>query len=854
MYRSAIFRKTSGIFRASVGTNVPIVIEGRYNVGQVLTVEVSSGFTVQTVQWVKKLNTTVTNISGATGLTYTIQAGDLGYTVYPIVTGYFNNTLREIVATPIAPTVVTNPVITKAAQGSLVEFTPATFAGTPNPTITNEWFVNGTSIGSITPIASIVGSQILLAQRASNSAGQVTAYSNVVTVVNQNPEDAVFSSALVVPFTNYLNNGELLVTDGTADYGARINSAMASLNTLYQADGIKRQLYFPAGTFSLSATTPSLYGYSGVGIKGAGSSSTKFIPVRSFMLTNPAYDAVEGYHENQLFSDFEVDCATQVLESGHLWYEYKAFYMRRCRLQYYKNVVCHDSLGTLFGLDYMDRCYFYDCIAYGSGRATTAQSGPGAGFGISIGREAQEICEFHRCISYNNKTGAYYYEMNGGLQAICPIGALVKDCISYGNYIGVDDCGCDGLIVEGGSHYNNIFAGVKFGANSVSTYNKGPINGIIRGSNIYGNGTAGSSNPTTGGVVFTYSVNVPGSLFRIIDTDIHDNIVAGIGNQFMTSVSSNGQLPSGLSLEGTTKLRNNGGPGLYFYHPTQVLSNFTVASSVSVKNNGTSDSVEIADGIALCCNSDSVNIACSGGDDLAVHRQQSVVAFRGKQFTAINPTVSGNLSEHVTISPIRMEHNVSGTFNNTATLNPSRPTSIVVTNYHKDTVAAGTFTPTVTNGTVAESSISTSPVATTSWVFTASSTSTLSMEFYSNINKTGLAVGDLYCLSFWVKGSNTNKSITTSANVNQNPVGICMIPALQFNGGWQRVMFFGRLKSTTFTTSLKVASPVSGDTVEITGLMFTKGPNLYDFFTGDINGGAWTGTANASTSTKTISV
>lgn len=60
--------------------------------------------------------------------------------------------------------------------------------------------------------------------------------------------------------------------------------------------------------------------------------------------------------------------------------------------------------------------------------------------------------------------------------------------------------------------------------------------------------------------------------------------------------------------------------------------------------------------------------------------------------------------------------------------------------------------------------------------------------------------------------------------------------------------------SVESTTALKVVSPVAGDTVEITGLMFTKGPNLYDFFTRGINGGAWTGTANASTSTKTISV
>ena len=663
-----------------------------------------------------------------------------------------------------------------------------------------------------------------------------------------NPEDAVFASATVVPFQSFLPQGQSLVTDGSVEYGSLIESAKAQLNTEYQLDGIKRQLSFPAGTFKPGPVAIS--GYSGVGIKGAGSALTKFVVTKTFILTNAAYGSTT-WHENQLFSGFEVDCSQQVVESGYTWYQYKAFFMARCRLQYYKDIVAHDSQGTLFGLDFMDRCYFYDCVAYGSGRATSAQSGPGAGFGISIGHEEVEVCEFHRCQAYNNKTGGFYFEAVGGATTK-PTGVLVKDCISYGNFIGVDDCGCGSILVQGGAHYNNAFAGVKWGANAVSSYSKGPINGRIVGSDIYGNGAISSSNPTTGGVVFTYSVNTAGSVFRITDTDIHNNVVSGVANQFIASVSANGQLPPGLVIDGTSKLRNNGGSGLYFFHPTQVLSGLEIASTVSVKNNGVSDSVERADGITLCCNTSGAVIACSGGDDLATHRQQSVVAFRGRQFTATNPTVSGNLSEHVTISPVRMEHTVSGTFTNAATLNASRATSALVTNYEQDPAARGSFTPGVTSGTVAESTTSTSPIGSTSWMFTASSTATLVMDFYSNINKTGLAIGDLYCLSFWVKGSNTAKSITTSANLSQNPVGVSMIPAVQFNGGWQRVTLFGRLKSLTFTTSLRVASPVAGDTVEITGVMFTKGSNCYDYFDGDSNGGTWVGTANNSQSKKTI--
>ena len=667
--------------------------------------------------------------------------------------------------------------------------------------------------------------------------------------VTSNPEDEIFASAIVVPFQSFLPQGQSLVTDGSVEYGALIASAKAQLNAEYQLDGVKRQLSFPAGTFKPGAVAIS--GYSGVGIKGAGSALTKFVITKTFILTNPAYGSTT-WHENQLFSGFEVDCSQQVVESGYTWYQYKAFFMARCRLQYYKDIVAHDSQGTLFGLDFMDRCYFYDCVAYGSGRATSGQSGPGAGFGISIGHEEVEVCEFHRCQAYNNKTGGFYFEAVGGATTK-PTGVLVKDCISYGNYIGVDDCGCGSILVQGGAHYNNAFAGVKWGANAVSSYNKGPINGRIVGSDIYGNGAISSSNPTTGGVVFTYSVNTAGSVFRITDTDIHDNVVSGVTNQFITSVSANGQLPSGLVIDGTSKIRSNGGSGLYFYHPTQVLTGLEVDDTVIVENNGTSNSVEIADGITLCCNSDGVNIACIGRDTLAAHRQQSVVAFRGPQFVANDPTITGDFTGHETISPIRMEHAVTGVFTNTAMLNPGRPTEVLAVNAMKDPSAAGAFNPTISGGALSESTVSTAPSgSTTSWIGTASGTSTLSLDFFSNVRYGVLDVGDSYCLSAWVKCSVAGKTLSTNANINQTAVGVVMVPAIVTTGEWQRVMFFGRLKSETFTANIRLSSPGAGVTLEVTDVMMTEGSNLYDFFDGDTNGGAWAGTANNSQSTKTI--
>lgn len=151
-------------------------------VGRTVSVLPIDGFVILSVQWVRVTGQAQADIPGATSTQYTIQDQDAGKSIYPKVTGYLSSNVREVRAAQTAPVVVSSPVITKAAAGSAVEFSPAQFSGEPAPSVQNEWFINGTSVGSVTPIASVVGSQIMLAQKAVNAAGQVTAYSNTVTV------------------------------------------------------------------------------------------------------------------------------------------------------------------------------------------------------------------------------------------------------------------------------------------------------------------------------------------------------------------------------------------------------------------------------------------------------------------------------------------------------------------------------------------------------------------------------------------------------------------------------------------------------------------------------------------------
>jgi len=833
---------------ASSGSGIKVT--GQYKVGETLTVKVTGGLVISSIQWVRLVDDVEVEIAGANATSYTLTLEDGTYKIYPKILAYTLVDAKPVEITPIPPVVVTVPMIIRSVLGEEVQYTPASFTGFPTPEVTNEWTIDGQPVGGITPIASIVGSQIILAQRASNSAGEVVAQSDPATVIIENPEDAIFSAAIVVPITDFLTAGEVLVTDGSADYVPMINAGFVTLNQAFQADGIRRQIGFPEGLFKTTTDNPNLFGYNGVGIKGAGAGKTIFQPVRSLFLTNPDYDTAQVYHEDMLLSDFEVDCVNQVIESGYLWYTYKAFFMRRCRRQYYKNVVAHDSLGTLFGLDFMDSCYFYDCEAYGSGRSTVIGSGPGAGFGISVGRQTEEICEFYRCIAHGNKTGGFYFELVGGA-TVKPTGIKLVDCIGYENYIGVDDCGCNAILIENNTQYNNTLAGVKWGANSVTSNTKGPINGRIVGGEYYGNGYLSSSSgrKSSGGVVFGYALREDlTSKFVVEDADIHDNVGLGIGNQV--------DIPPSLWLKGSTKLRFNGGSGMYFYHPTQLLQDFLVDDTVELTSNGMSSNWEHADGITLCCNTDNARIKASGGDAQAIPRQQSVVAFRGPWFTAKNAKVYGDMTTHTTMTPVRMEHVVDGDFTDLSKKAQGLPTSVNLINRAKNPSGLGTLVPTnESNADISVVDITDHPNGRTkAFRMTAIANASVKANFFTTTDHSDLAVGDLYCLTALVKCSLTGVEVGGSVVTSQSGYGYSITPDTITDGTWQRVFIIGRVKSSTFPLSITMSSVEAGVYLDITDIMVTKGPNVYDFFDGSNNGGTWTGTADNSTSTKTVSL
>jgi hypothetical protein len=134
-------------------------------------------------------------ISGATGLTYVTQAGDVGQAITCRETatnsgGSANSTSNAITVTSSfsLPANTVAPVISGAAEeGSVLTVADGTWTGNPAPSFTHQWQADGVGIAgqtatTYTTVTDDVGKAITCRVTATNSQGSVNATSNAITV------------------------------------------------------------------------------------------------------------------------------------------------------------------------------------------------------------------------------------------------------------------------------------------------------------------------------------------------------------------------------------------------------------------------------------------------------------------------------------------------------------------------------------------------------------------------------------------------------------------------------------------------------------------------------------------------
>lgn len=218
--------------QAPVNTSAP-TITGTAKVGEVLTGNKGTwgGATPQTYayQWQRSADglTGWANISGATNITYTQTATDLGQYLRLSVTG--TNASGNSTAYSLATTVVISepintvaPAISGITQvGEELSATDGTWTGEPNSyTYSYQWQKSATGSGSwaaisgatsstFTPTSAERGLYLRVAVAATNSTGTTTAYSDATTAITMEP---VNTTGPMLSYTGDLLVGNTITT------------------------------------------------------------------------------------------------------------------------------------------------------------------------------------------------------------------------------------------------------------------------------------------------------------------------------------------------------------------------------------------------------------------------------------------------------------------------------------------------------------------------------------------------------------------------------------------------------------------------------------------------------------------
>jgi hypothetical protein len=244
-------------------------------------------------------------ISGATGSTYTVRSGDLGFTLVVAVTA--TNSVGSasassaatgtVQAAPSAPVNLAVPVVSgSAVEGQVLTASNGSWSGSPAPSFGYQWqrcnqsgqscsAISGATSQTYTALAADVGSTLDVAVTAKNSVGSAQASSAVGALV----------TSAVGPVTSLLDNFNRADNSGPPSSNWThmiVSSSAASNNLLISAQQI-------TGTSGSNADywNPQTYGpNSEVWITVATKPSADLDPVvLGLRFQNPALSTASGY-------------------------------------------------------------------------------------------------------------------------------------------------------------------------------------------------------------------------------------------------------------------------------------------------------------------------------------------------------------------------------------------------------------------------------------------------------------------------------------------------------------------------------------------------------------------------------
>lgn len=636
-------------------------------------------------------------------------------------------------------------------------------------------------------------------------------------------DDGSLKNASGLLFTDFIEDP--LVTDGSVDYAAALQSAINQASSLYTQDGLTRSVYVPMGKFRIDTPlTPPDGG--GFGIIGAGIDQTIFIaPVDLPFLynaTNPDPWTGSPDFSDMVFRDFTIDGARHASQDYSS--SQKGIFIQRISNTEFANIKIKDINATGFGLDYCQNVSFINCIADGCGKgrrseASSARIGSGAGIGIGIGGFPEESVTIMNCVCINNATSGIFIEHLARTDGLYDsVGSKIIGNYCVNNNIGIADQGGLGALIQGNICRENEFAGFRLGVSSASQ--QGGFDGQFLGNTLSKNGTG---------------VMIIGSAFggyAIANNSVIDNTSYGI--YFPTTVSAGWiGLGNGLVITRNRILRN-GGSGIGAL-TTAVLPDIEISDNY-VSSNGLDALSAYRDGITL--------VSPLGRARILRNR---ITANFGKAL-ALRGTVTS-------LSPRIMNNDFDGSPGGTYLQEHTIADSTLISGN------LGNSTTTVTNAIT----IPTPKTVITGWSGASTTRTRIEGGFLGNGAVQGVATGSsarvtsptvavtagqIWTGSIYVKVAAGKKIQSTLVAGSTYIVG----PIYRTTGDWQRISLTAAVPAgaTTLRVGVIGASFSVGDVIEADAAMLTVGTDLWPYIDGAQLNCTWSGTAYNSSSVFTL--
>lgn len=197
-------------------------VTGTAEVGQVLTSTTGTWSGSAPITYSRQWQRGTTNISGATGATYTAVPADAGQALRCVVTatnvaGSASANSNATAAVTSAPANTVAPAVTGTATvGQTLTTTNGTWTGSPAPTFTRQWQRGSTNISGATGVTYVLvaadaGQSIRCVVTATNTTSAVAANSNATATVTMTPANTVAPALTGTPTVGQT----VTVTNGT---------------------------------------------------------------------------------------------------------------------------------------------------------------------------------------------------------------------------------------------------------------------------------------------------------------------------------------------------------------------------------------------------------------------------------------------------------------------------------------------------------------------------------------------------------------------------------------------------------------------------------------------------------------